>query len=247
MTKAQGLIVGMTEARILTIQWDSRTGMFDDSVLRDYLMDRELVRCVPQYFEYRGSPCWSVYLESRLVQGVEPKANLSGGGGERAQALAALVSEFDEIQQIRYDRLLQWRRETSRKQGIKAYMVCTNAQATELARVAPATMAALGSVHGFGDKKLKKYGQQILEILHGKSTGTDGGVRALDEDDTGFFHAVGDFSPQVSAQPDIEDGKPVSADDRTADDCSLQQEPGSPVSADGRLPESSPDVDSPES
>ncbi len=48
--------MSFTESRILTIQWDPRTGMFDDSVLRNYLINRELVRCVPQFFEHKGLP-----------------------------------------------------------------------------------------------------------------------------------------------------------------------------------------------
>ncbi len=52
--------MSFTEARILTIQWDTRTGMFDDSVLRNHLVNRELVRCVPQFFEHKWLPCPSL-------------------------------------------------------------------------------------------------------------------------------------------------------------------------------------------
>ncbi|HQP96784.1 MAG TPA: HRDC domain-containing protein, partial [Myxococcota bacterium] len=203
--------MSFTEARILTIQWDTRTGMFDDSVLRNYLVNRELVRCVPQFFEHKGLPCWSLYIETNVIQGVVA-SDLSAPERQAASAaVAAQMSEFDEIQKIRYERIVAWRAEAAMREGLKSYMICTNRDAMELARTAPATLAALGRVHGFGEKKLAKYGREILEILHGTygTSGSVGGIRKVDADDKGLPAVVGVVSQEVPVVADGQDGKPV--------------------------------------
>ncbi len=203
--------MSFTEARILTIQWDTRTGMFDDSVLRNYLVNRELVRCVPQFFEHKGLPCWSLYIETNVIQGVVA-SDLSAPERQAASAaVAAQMSEFDEIQKIRYERIVAWRAEAAMREGLKSYMICTNRDAMELARTAPATLAALGRVHGFGEKKLAKYGREILEILHGTygTSGSVGGIRKVDADDKGLPAVVGVVSKTVPVVADGQDGKPV--------------------------------------
>ena len=51
-----------------------------------------------------------------------------GSQDEKAkkEAFLRLLSELDEVQRARYDRLLQWRRETSRKDGVPPYVLFTN-------------------------------------------------------------------------------------------------------------------------
>ena len=204
--------MSFTESRILTIQWDSRTGMFDDSVLRNYLVNRELVRCVPQFFEHKGLPCWSLYIEATVIQGVAA-SDLSAPERQAAaaDAVAAQMAEFDEIQKVRYERIVAWRAAAAMREGLKSFMICTNRDAMELARTAPATLAALGRVHGFGEKKLAKYGREILEILHGThgTSGSVGGVRKVDAGDKGLSPDVGVVSQTVPSVADGEDGKPV--------------------------------------
>ncbi|HOD00186.1 MAG TPA: HRDC domain-containing protein, partial [Myxococcota bacterium] len=211
----QELVLGdsmsFSEARILTIQWDPRTGMFDDSVLRNYLINRELVRCVPQFFVHNALPCWSLYIETKVLQGVV-SSDLSASSRQAAAAgIAAQINEFDEIQKVRYERILSWRAEAAMREGLKSYMICTNRDAMELARTAPATLAALGRVHGFGEKKLAKYGREILEILHGthKTSGNSNNIRKVDADDKGLSAVVGGVSQAVPVIADGKDGEPV--------------------------------------
>ncbi len=46
-------------------------------------------------------------------------------GAERA-AFRRLLGELDEIERVRYDALLQWRRRTAGEEGIPPYVILTN-------------------------------------------------------------------------------------------------------------------------
>jgi len=222
--------MAIVEARILTIGWDSAAGMFDDSVLRRYLADREVLRAEPQFFVHRGKPYWTVYLETTLLQGAEARtAGADGRQEQRAAALDAVLSELDEVQRARYQRLLQWRRETAALEGVPPFVLCDNRQAVELARSAPATMQALAAVKGFGPKRVKKHGRQILEVLHGRIPESDPresdplrAVAGRDEVDAERDGAVPEAGP---AEPDEPGGEHDAGDPGRSDDRGLPEGP----------------------
>lgn len=65
------------------------------------------------------------------------------------------------------EKLKQYRLETARSEGLKAFMIFTNKEIEELIEKNPKTKAELLEVKGFGKKKVNQYGGRILEILNG--------------------------------------------------------------------------------
>jgi ATP-dependent DNA helicase RecQ len=63
------------------------------------------------------------------------------------------------------DRLRQWRLETARASGVPAYVVFHDSTLSAIAAARPASLADLLRVPGVGDSKLRKYGEELLELL----------------------------------------------------------------------------------
>jgi DNA helicase-2/ATP-dependent DNA helicase PcrA len=63
------------------------------------------------------------------------------------------------------DRLRQWRLETARATRVPAFVVFHDTTLTAIAAARPATLAELLRVPGVGDSKLRKYGEEVLEVL----------------------------------------------------------------------------------
>jgi ATP-dependent DNA helicase RecQ len=63
------------------------------------------------------------------------------------------------------DRLRRWRLETARAAGVPAYVVFHDATLEAIASARPASLADLLRVSGVGEAKLRKYGDEILEVL----------------------------------------------------------------------------------
>ena len=59
----------MCDVRIFTLAFDPATGLFDESPLRGWLAQRELIRAEPQSFVHDGRPSWTVYVEARPLVG----------------------------------------------------------------------------------------------------------------------------------------------------------------------------------
>ena len=62
-------------------------------------------------------------------------------------------------------RLKAWRTDQARRQAIPAYVVLHDATLTEIARRAPRSHAELSEIPGIGEKRLQRYGEELLSVL----------------------------------------------------------------------------------
>jgi ATP-dependent DNA helicase RecQ len=85
----------------------------------------------------------------------------SGGTGA-AEGLGAGVDE------ALLAALKNWRREQARSQGVPPYVVFHDRTLVEIAATQPATLPELARIGGVGQAKLARYGESLLEVLHGE-------------------------------------------------------------------------------
>jgi len=71
--------------------------------------------------------------------------------------------------ELLYQELKLYRLEKSREEGVKAYTLYTNKQLEELVEIRPETLEKLMGLSGFGETKVNKYGQDIVDIIRKKS------------------------------------------------------------------------------
>lgn len=90
-------------------------------------------------------------------------AHDSNSGNKAANDTAAGETKLEDTPL--YKALKQYRYDTSKAEGIKAYYIYNNAQMEEIIAAKPSTMEELKKISGFGDAKCKKYGAAILEII----------------------------------------------------------------------------------
>ena len=63
------------------------------------------------------------------------------------------------------DRLRHWRLETARAAGVPAYVVFHDSTLAAIAAARPTSLVELLRVSGVGESKLRKYGDEVLEVL----------------------------------------------------------------------------------
>jgi ATP-dependent DNA helicase RecQ len=68
------------------------------------------------------------------------------------------------------DRLRRWRSETARAAGVPAYVVFHDSTLAAIAVAQPTNLSDLLRVSGVGDSKLRKYGEEVLEVLRSSAT-----------------------------------------------------------------------------
>jgi ATP-dependent DNA helicase RecQ len=81
--------------------------------------------------------------------------------GEQRTAGASLSTSDAQLREY----LREWRRSTARDSGVAAFVVLHDTSLDALCAAKPSTLGALRAVSGFGDKKVERYGREILEAL----------------------------------------------------------------------------------
>lgn len=87
--------------------------------------------------------------------------------GEKVMLL--VHEEQEAIDKELFNRLKLWRRERASKENIKPYIIFSDSSLIEIANNIPNTIEELLSIRGVGEKKVQKYGEEILRIINSVS------------------------------------------------------------------------------
>jgi DNA helicase-2/ATP-dependent DNA helicase PcrA len=85
--------------------------------------------------------------------------------GPMHRALGSCAECSVEIDTGLFERLRDWRKETSERIGKPAYTVFTNDTLVQIARERPADTSSLGRIGGIGAHKLGEYGDDVLRLV----------------------------------------------------------------------------------
>ncbi len=83
-----------------------------------------------------------------------------------------------------YAALRNTRKELAHAEGIPAYVIMTNEQMAELARLCPENLVELSTIDGFGEGRIKKYGQQFIDCLHSENQSKNSAGKSPTENET---------------------------------------------------------------
>ncbi len=82
-----------------------------------------------------------------------------------------------------FNSLRDWRTRTARKDGVPPYVICTNRQLAELAKMRPESAAGLMKIEGIGRNKAAKYGEEIVRIVSATAQAASSGHTAQTGED----------------------------------------------------------------
>ncbi|MDT0574044.1 DNA helicase RecQ [Streptomyces sp. DSM 3412] len=119
----------------------------------------------------------------------------SSGSGRGERKAKAAVELPDDLLPV-FEALRAWRAEQAREQGVPAYVIFHDATLREIAAMAPASVAELGTISGIGEKKLATYGEGVLGVLASTGGAVDGPSAAVSD---GAKGPAGDDSADAGA------------------------------------------------
>ena len=149
--------------RVFTLRFSPATERFDDSSVVGFLADKEVLSIRDHFFVTDDVPYLPLVVCYRAAQPPAP-APSGTAGPSRDDSWRDQLTEADWPL---FKTLRAWRSERCKQEGVPPYVICNNRQLAAIARKRPATLASLGEIDGFGEAKLKKYGQDLLTLLAG--------------------------------------------------------------------------------
>lgn len=106
---------------------------------------------------------WSV-LVYYDEEGVDAEGTVEPAEEAEAEPEIALSPEEEQV----YQQLRKWRSEQAVAEGIPAYMVAHNAWLKAIAQLPVQAKDDLLQIKGFGERRIQKYGDDILRVLGGE-------------------------------------------------------------------------------
>jgi len=135
-----------------------------------------------QFFEHEGSPFWAVmvaYREAGEETGREQRVSRKGKDWRL---------DLAPPEQRLFDALREWRNKKAIQDGRPPYVLFTNRQMAEIARLSPRDLASLRKVEGIGDSRIKNFGEEVVLLI---SSIEEAGVQKEDEGDPAV-HTLGE-------------------------------------------------------
>ncbi len=165
-------------AKLLTLRFSPTLGRFDDASLVSLQQKIVLERLHQHLVTIAGEPLLLCVAEWReQVANAAPRPETvtptaddtptapSSTPRQPARAVGDLRSELDAAQRAVFDQIRRWRSQKAHAEGAPPYVILTNRQLVEIVRQRPDTKAGLGGIDGLGDKKVERYGQDLLSLL----------------------------------------------------------------------------------
>jgi ATP-dependent DNA helicase RecQ len=116
-----------------------------------------------------GEPEWlSETARAERPRRRKPAPSLPAAGAARQRRRESAHEQYagtSRVDQELLEYLREWRRTTSKRREVPAYVVMHDTTLEELCRARPRSLPDLLRVSGFGERKLELYGQQILDAL----------------------------------------------------------------------------------
>jgi len=107
----------------------------------------------------------------KVLMRKDPAAGRSTTRVASASSAKAKAAELPPEAAPLFEKLREWRAAQAREQSVPAYIIFNDATLRAIAATRPATLTALSGVSGVGQAKLTKYGEQILDVVAGRTPG----------------------------------------------------------------------------
>lgn len=162
--------------------------------LNRFLRSVKVLNIKKEFVTIDGSPFWSMLIEYLYAY---EKAN--GSGSKERKSTSKIRVDYKELLSqedfVLFSKLREWRKETANQEGIPLYTICTNEQLAKIAENRLVTRSALQKLEGFGEARLKKYGDAVLSIVNAAAAEPESDQK---ESDTRSNEGDGD-SPTLEA------------------------------------------------
>ncbi len=76
--------------------------------------------------------------------------------------------ELDSAEQEMYQTLSAWRTRKSNEEKLAPYIIAHNSMLKEIIKLHPSTPRELMTIKGFGERRVNKYGKEIIAVLNGE-------------------------------------------------------------------------------
>lgn len=131
-----------------------------ESELNRFLRSVRVITIHREFVANGQNSYWAMAAEY-LKSGEAAESESSVSGKKKTDYKEVLSPEDFAI----FSKLREWRKAVAAQESVPIYVILTNAQMAEIAEKRITVKAAFKEIEGFGDARVKKYGDAIIKIV----------------------------------------------------------------------------------
>ncbi|MDC1540329.1 HRDC domain-containing protein [Flavobacteriaceae bacterium] len=137
----------------------------DQKIVNEFLEKVEIKKSSTSLVEGKVN-YWSIIIH--YLEKSESESNSELETENKSEKKKPKLTESDLIKDelIIVDCLKQWRTEKAQEERLPAYMILSNLDIYSVVKEKPTNLSELLNVYGFGEKKVEKYGDDIISVLN---------------------------------------------------------------------------------
>jgi len=164
--------------KLIAVTFSHELGRFDDAELAAFLRDRDVAAFREHVVEVDGEPFLLCVVSWHEAVAHAPTAvAVTPASGDRAvtiagprpdapaQPLPEILQGMSPDQRTLFEIVRRWRSQKAHAEGVPPYVLLTNRQLVDLVRARPNTRTGLTALDGFGQRKVERYGPELLALL----------------------------------------------------------------------------------
>ena len=145
--------------KIMMLPYSPAIGGFDDTDIRSFLRDKEVVS-IRDYFLIKHETPYLVFALTYFLNRLDvPLAPAREQAVKRDEQVREILNESDLGL---YNILREWRMEQSKKEGVPPYILFTNKTLALIVKKRPQSASELNAIEGIRKAKVEKYGAELL-------------------------------------------------------------------------------------
>ena len=145
--------------RVFSLRLDPDSGEFEDSALRAFTDEHEVLAVHEHLLHREGQPLWALLVSFRDRH--RPGFQTAITPIPRRES----ETEVPEADRVLFETLRKWRNARAQRDGKPTYILFRNNQLADIARLRPPTVEALRDVRGVGEAKARDYAEELLALI----------------------------------------------------------------------------------
>jgi translin len=105
-------------------------------------------------------------LESKLADFQRGELGEMKAAPVKAESAASAEPELNKKEQQIYAVLDEWRRQKANEESLAPFIIAHNSWLRQIAKLRPANVKELNNIKGFGERRVNKYGKEIIAIIN---------------------------------------------------------------------------------
>ncbi len=131
----------------------------DEEQLNDFLKNKKIVNTFAELVKTGKVNFWSVLVA------YSEKENLKKANEKPEKLSFPTDTKLTEVELNIYNALKQWRTDKAKTENISSFVIAYDTELITIAKVGIKDIEDFNNIKGFGEKKIAKYGEEIIALL----------------------------------------------------------------------------------